>query len=73
MAFASRSSVAIHSPAQSVPVADVPAAKRSNAGLVAVSWPMRLEAPINSTVAHGENHSSVGSCWSASLAAPNAS
>jgi len=34
---------------------------------------MRLEASINSTVAYGENHSSVGSCWSASLAAANAS
>jgi hypothetical protein len=33
--------------ARSLPLADVPAAKRSNAGLVAASWPMRLETSIN--------------------------
>jgi len=50
---------------QPVPLADVPAAKRSNAGLVAASWPIRLEA-------WGEPQLG-GSCWSSSLAAANAS
>jgi len=39
----------MNSSAQSLLLADVPAPRRSNAGLVAVSWQMLLEAPINST------------------------